>query len=305
MDQINTSLENMWTTIEGWLNNFIANLPNLVLAVIVLVLAILLSGYVKKYFSKFIDRISSNHTVNSLLANIAASGFLLIMLFIVLSILGLDTALTSLLAGAGVVGLAIGLAVQEPLMNVFSGILMSTKKLYNVGDLVETNGYYGTIKQVNLRSTIIRKMSGEEVLLPNKTILQNPLVNYTISKERRMDLACGISYGDDLEKVKQITVEAIKKEVEYDKSRPVEFFYDGFGDSSINFIVRLWLSHTTQKAVYEAQSQAIMAMKKAYDQNDITIPFPIRTLDFGIKGGEKLNAVLPDVSINGQNGGSN
>lgn len=277
-----------------------SNLPNLVLATIVLALSIFLSGYVKKYFSKAVYRISSNHTVNSLLVNIATAAFLIVMLFVVLGILGLDTALTSLLAGAGVVGLAIGLAVQEPLMNVFSGILMSTKRLYNVGDLIESNGYYGIIQQVNLRSTIIKQMSGEEVLLPNKMIIQNPLTNYTVSKERRLDFSCGISYGDDLEKVKSITTEAIEQEVDYDKKRPVEFFYNEFGNSSINFIVRVWLTETTQKSLLATQSQVVMAMKKAFDKNDITIPFPIRTLDFGIKGGEKLNEVMPQTLSNGE-----
>ena len=300
MEQINASLGRIWETLEGWVDGFMSNLPNLVLATIVLALSIFLSGYVKKYFSKAVYRISSNHTVNSLLVNIATAAFLIVMLFVVLGILGLDTALTSLLAGAGVVGLAIGLAVQEPLMNVFSGILMSTKRLYNVGDLIESNGYYGIIQQVNLRSTIIKQMSGEEVLLPNKMIIQNPLTNYTVSKERRLDFSCGISYGDDLEKVKSITTEAIEQEVDYDKKRPVEFFYNEFGNSSINFIVRVWLTETTQKSLLATQSQVVMAMKKAFDKNDITIPFPIRTLDFGIKGGEKLNEVMPQTLSNGE-----
>lgn len=300
MEQINASLGRIWETLGGWVDGFMSNLPNLVLAVIVLALSIFLSRYVKKYFSKAVYRISSNHTVNSLLVNIATAAFLIVMLFVVLGILGLDTALTSLLAGAGVVGLAIGLAVQEPLMNVFSGILMSTKRLYNVGDLIESNGYYGIIQQVNLRSTIIKQMSGEEVLLPNKMIIQNPLTNYTVSKERRLDFSCGISYGDDLEKVKRITTEAIEREVDYDKNRPVEFFYNEFGNSSINFVVRVWLRQTTQKNLLATQSQVVMAMKKAFDKNDITIPFPIRTLDFGIKGGEKLNEVMPRALANGE-----
>ncbi|HKK79056.1 MAG TPA: mechanosensitive ion channel family protein [Phaeodactylibacter sp.] len=300
MEQINASLGRIWETLEGWVDSFMSNLPNLMLAVIVLALSIFLSRYVKKYFSKVVYRISSNHTVNSLLVNIATAAFLIVMLFVVLGILGLDTALTSLLAGAGVVGLAIGLAVQEPLMNVFSGILMSTKRLYNVGDLIESNGYYGVIQQVNLRSTIIKQMSGEEVLLPNKMIIQNPLTNYTVSKERRLDFSCGISYGDDLEKVKRITTEAIEQEVDYDKKRPVDFFYNEFGNSSINFIVRIWLKQTTQKNLLATQSQVVMAMKKAFDKNDITIPFPIRTLDFGIKGGEKLNEVMPQALSNGE-----
>lgn len=277
-----------------------ANLPNIILAALVLVVSISISSLVKKYASKLVWKFSRNQTINGLLANIITSGFLILALFIVLGILGLNTALTSLLAGAGVVGLAVGLAVQEPLMNLFSGILMSTKSLYNVGDLIETNGYFGVIKKVNLRSTILMQMSGEEVLLPNKNIIQNPLVNYTVSGKRRVDLGCGISYGDDLEKVKAITVEAVEAHVKYDDRQPVEFFYEGYGDSSINFIIRFWLKGTSQKEMLRARSEAIMAIKKAYDENDIMIPFPIRTLDFGIKGGEKLNTMLSEQRGNGQ-----
>ncbi len=297
MDNINASLEVFWEKIQEWLNALIAGLPNLILAAFVLVIAVFLSRYVRKYITKLIGRFSNNLTINSLISNIATAAFLLIMLFIVLGILGLDTALTSLLAGAGVVGLAVGLAVQDPLMNVFSGILMSTKSLYNVGDLVETNGYFGIIEAVNLRSTILRKLTGEMVLLPNTSVIQSPLINYSASGLRRIDLSCGISYGDDLEKVKAVTLNAITSHVDYDNNRPVEFFYESFGDSSINFIVRYWLSETSQKSWLEARSQGIMALKAAFDQNDIMIPFPIRTLDFGIKGGEKLDSMLKPAGL--------
>lgn len=300
MDDFNASLEAFWNTLEGWLEGLIANLPNIILAVLVLVASIFLSRLVKKYAGKLVSRFSRNHTINGLLSNIITSGFLIVMLFIVLGILGLDRALTSLLAGAGVVGLAVGLAVQEPLMNLFSGILMSTKSLYNVGDLIETNGYFGKIKKVNLRSTILEQLSGEEVLLPNKSIIQNPLTNYTVSGRRRLALSCGISYGEDLEKVRSVTVKAVEDNIDRDERFPVEFYYEGYGDSSINFIVRFWLADITQKGLLAAQSESVIAIKKAFDQNDIMIPFPIRTLDFGIKGGEKLDTMLKTSAMNGK-----
>ncbi len=300
MNDFNASLEAFWNTLEGWLEGLIANLPNIILAVLVLVASIFLSRLVKKYAGKLVSRFSRNHTINGLLSNIITSGFLIVMLFIVLGILGLDRALTSLLAGAGVVGLAVGLAVQEPLMNLFSGILMSTKSLYNVGDLIETNGYFGKIKKVNLRSTILEQLSGEEVLLPNKSIIQNPLTNYTVSGRRRLALSCGISYGEDLEKVRLVTVKAVEDNIDRDERFPVEFYYEGYGDSSINFIVRFWLADITQKGLLAAQSESVIAIKKAFDQNDIMIPFPIRTLDFGIKGGEKLNTMLKTSAMNGK-----
>jgi small conductance mechanosensitive channel len=300
LNDFNASLEAFWNTLEGWLEGLIANLPNIILAVLVLVASIFLSRLVKKYAGKLVSRFSRNHTINGLLSNIITSGFLIVMLFIVLGILGLDRALTSLLAGAGVVGLAVGLAVQEPLMNLFSGILMSTKSLYNVGDLIETNGYFGKIKKVNLRSTILEQLSGEEVLLPNKSIIQNPLTNYTVSGRRRLALSCGISYGEDLEKVRSVTVKAVEDNIDRDERFPVEFYYEGYGDSSINFIVRFWLADITQKGLLAAQSESVIAIKKAFDQNDIMIPFPIRTLDFGIKGGEKLNTMLKTSAMNGK-----
>lgn len=281
------------------MDGLIAHLPNIIMAVLVLVASIFLSRFVRKYAGKVMSRFSRNYTINGLLANIVTSGFLILMLFVVLGILGLDRALTSLLAGAGVVGLAIGLAVQEPLMNVFSGILMSAKSLYNVGDLIETNGYFGKIKKVSLRSTILEQMSGEEVLLPNKSIIQNPLVNYTVSGRRRVSLGCGISYGEDLERVRAVTLKAFEEGVAYDDRHPVEFFYEGYGDSSINFTVRFWLDDISQKGSLHAQSEAVIAIKKAFDQNNIMIPFPIRTLDFGIKGGEKLDTMLQLASLNG------
>ena len=115
---------------------------------------------------------------------------------------------------------------------------------------------------------IIRTPQGQIVYIPNKVVYENPFTNYTKNFERRIDLSCGISYGDDLEKVKKIATEAISSIEKRDKNKDVEFFFTEFGSSSI-----------------------IMALKKAFDENDIMIPFPIRTLDFGIRGGEKLNTM--------------
>lgn len=125
-------------------------------------------------------------------------------------------------------------------------------------------------------------------------VFENPFTNYTKNGERRIDLTCGVSYGDNLEKVKEVTLKAVSGIKTRDKSRDVEFFYSEFGDSSINFVVRFWVDFHLHKDFWDPQSEAIMAIKKAFDDNDIMIPFPIRTLDFGIKGGEKLDTMLAE-----------
>ncbi|PHN01902.1 mechanosensitive ion channel family protein [Flavilitoribacter nigricans] len=292
LDQFNQSLGNLGTKLQGWLNSLIVNLPDLLLAILVLVVGIYLTKRMQNYFYRLISRFSDKETVNRLLSNIATALFFLIVLFIVLSILGLDTALTTLLGTAGVAGLAVGLALQDPIVNLFAGIMMSMRTFFKIGDLVETNDFFGVVEKISLRSTILKTLQGQEVVLPNKNVYQNPLKNYSTSGERRIDLSCGVSYGDNLENVKQIAISAIEDNLDYNNNRPVELFFTEFGNSSINFTLRFWTNSGNQKNYMELQSNAIIAIKKAFDANDITIPFPIRTLDFGIKGGEKLNEVI-------------
>lgn len=289
--------------LAGWVDGIVSMLPNILLAAIVMGLSLLAARYVKRYLTKFIAKFSGNVAVNRLLANIGTAAFVMVMLFVVLGILKLDTALTSLLAGAGVAGLAIGLALQEPIVNLISGIMMSVRQYIKINDLVETNGYMGTIEKISLRSTVVRTFQGQEVILPNKMVYNNPLTNYTSSGQRRVDLACGISYGEDLEKVEQVAIRAIEQNINHDEGRPVELFFTEFGSSSINFVLRFWLDQIRQPDFVRGRSDAIKALKRAFDQNGIVIPFPIRTLDFGIKGGEKLREALPRELYGASNGG--
>ncbi|MFK7937638.1 MAG: mechanosensitive ion channel family protein [Saprospiraceae bacterium] len=300
--QFNKSFNNLQEKLAGWVNEIIVAIPNIILAVLVITIGIFLSRFIKKYVTRGLKRFSGQHAaINDIIANVVTGVFLLIVLFIVLGILNLSTALTSLLAGAGVVGLAVGLALQDPLINLFSGIMMSVRGGYQIGDLVETNGFLGTIRHISLRSTRLETPLGEEIIIPNRLIVQSPIKNYTSTRQRKVALSSGVSYGDDLDKVNKIAVEAIREHVDYDKKRPIDFYYTEFGDSSINFTIRFWLSDSRQSDFLVARSSAIVALKNAFDQQDISIPFPIRTLDFGIKGGESLAKTIQfDSSKNGK-----
>lgn len=293
LTNLQEAFNNLVSKLETWLNDIIVNIPNFFLAAIVLGLGVVGSRYVNRYVLKVINRFSTNRSVNKLLASILTTLFLLVVLFIVLGILKLDTALQSLLAGAGVAGLAVGLALQDPIINLFSGVMMSTRQSFKLGDLIETNGYFGIIQNITLRGTTIKTLDGQEVILPNKTVYQEALKNYSNSGERRVVVNCGVSYGDDLEQASKIAQEAVTSSVTYNRERGVELFFTEFGDSSINFVLRFWLTEIGQADYLRAQHQAIIAIKKAFDQHDITIPFPIRTLDFGVEGGLPLSEALP------------
>jgi len=113
----------------------------------------------------------------------------------VLSILKLNTAVTSILAGAGIIGLALAFAFQDIAANFISGIFISFRRPLRVGDIVKVKDYMGKVEEINLRDTILRTFQGQTVIIPNKEVFQNPIENFSRLGKRRIDLWIGVSYG--------------------------------------------------------------------------------------------------------------
>lgn len=299
---INNAYELITDKLQEWIDAFILMLPNLALAILVVLITIFISKLIRKASKSILDKVSHNETINDLLSSIIYGIAFLFGLFIALSILDLHGPITTLLAGAGIIGLALGFAFQDLGANFIAGIMLSFRRPFSKGDIIKSQDYMGVIQKVNLRSTVITTFQGQKVMIPNKDVFQNPLENFSVTNKRRVDLDVGISYGEDLEKVKSVTLEAARKVAGQASMEPT-FFYTGFGDSSIDFTIRIWPLDITQPGYLKVKSDLIMNIKKAFDENDIMIPFPIRTLDFGIKGGEKLNEILDIKSLqkNGKN----
>lgn len=290
--QINDAYSIISGKVETWLTGFIEMLPNLVVALLILIVFYVLGKIARKAVTNLLEKVSANKTITSLLETIISIAIIGIGVFIALSILQLDGAVTSLLAGAGIIGLALGFAFQDIASNFISGVILSIRHPFGINDIISTNDYYGTVIKLNLRNTILRTVTGQIVYIPNKSVFENPLENFTSTGERRVDLSCGVSYGDDLELAREVATEAVDKLENVQSDRGIEFYFDEFGDSSINFKIRFWVSFSKNPDYWSARSEAIIAIYKAFDQNDIMIPFPIRTLDFGVKGGEKLDGML-------------
>ncbi len=286
---ISKSFNMVTDKVQTWLTGIITLLPNLIVAVLVMIIFYLIARLVKKLLRRLSINLSSSTQVAKLISSTAYLAVLSAGLIIALGVLQLEKTVTSLLAGAGIVGLALSFAFQDIATNFVSGFLIIIRKPFREGDIIESDGYFGIADHINFRYTGIRTFQGQAVIIPNKTIFQNPLINYSLHGERRIDLAVGISYGDDLKKVKSVTIDAVQKMEHFDNSKEVTLYFDEFGDSSINFKVNFWVKYDNHVKYLNAKSEAIMNIKAAYDANGITIPFPIRTLDFGIKGGEKLS----------------
>lgn len=293
-DQVQDASNIVLDKLNNWASDAISMLPNFVIAVLVLIIFLIISKIVSSVLNRTLHRVMHNESVVSLIINLTSFLIILIGVFVALGVMNLDKTVTSLLAGVGVIGLALGFAFQDAAANFISGISMAVKSPINVGDIIEYDSYYGTVTKIGLRATTLFIPAGQYVVIPNRLIFQDPYTHFTIYKERRIDLQVGISYGDNLQKVEDLVLKAIKSIDYLIKDREVEFYYEEFGDSSINFVVRYWILFSKPAQFFQAKHDGIKLIKKTFDENDITIPFPIRTLDFGIKGGEKLSAMISD-----------
>lgn len=283
--------------LQSWFEAGVKMFPNLVIAAFFFLLFWIIAKVVETVLSRVLPRVSENHSVNQIISGIVRLVIVFVGLFVALGILKLDKTVTSLLAGAGVLGLALGFAFQDIASNFFSGILIVFQKPIKVGDTVKVGEFVGQIHKINLRTTVITTFEGLEVIVPNKELVIGTVINYTSTPFRRVDLSVGVSYGENLRKVKECVLAAVQEIPGRLKSREVECYFKLFDESSINFDVRVWLNDADEVMYVKARDAMVIAIKEAFDQNSITIPFPIRTLDFGIKGGQKLSEVLKNSPV--------
>lgn len=282
------------TKAVSWYHSTVDLLPNVALAILAVVAFSVGSRWVRRGVDNGLSRTSMNTSVVQLIATIAKLSTIALGVFIALSLLHLDKAVTSLLAGVGVVGLALGFAFQDIAANFMSGVFMAVRRPFQVGDQIELDGRVANVQAIQLRSTHVHTTDGLSIIVPNKQVFQNSIVNYTDTDQRRLDLPVGVAYNTDLEQARDLVREAVDDMPSRSDDREVEVFFTEFGGSSINLVARIWLSTATQGSYMAAQSDAIIRIKKVFDDHDITIPFPIRTLDFGARdvGGERLDVAL-------------
>ncbi|MDC7999973.1 mechanosensitive ion channel family protein [Aequorivita todarodis] len=278
---VNDSISNLWDKLDSWLDAIILKLPNFAVAIIVMVIFYFVAKGLKRFSYKVLFRKIADESVKQMMAKIVKAVVILIGFFVALGVMQLDKVLTSVLAGAGVVGLAIGLALQGTLSNTFSGLMLSFLPKVRIGDFIDAQGKSGYVDEINLRNVTIRQTDNEYVVIPNSIFIENPFTNYSWSTRSRVEVSCGVGYESDLQKVEDLVRKIISENFEQQENEGVEFFFTEFGDSSINFVTRFWIESTKPKPKMEARHKSIKLIKKNFDEAGINIPFPIRTLDFG------------------------
>ncbi|MBT2556466.1 mechanosensitive ion channel family protein [Hymenobacter sp. ISL-91] len=275
-----------------WVQAVLLLLPNLLIAILILAVTYFVAKLVHRVVERLLTRVSPSITLNQLIATIVHVAVLLIGLFFTLEVLQLDKTVTSLLAGVGIIGLALGFAFQDIAANFISGILIAVQRPFTVGDVIQTETYFGTIERINLRTLDLRQVTGELVRVPNRKVFESSVINFTETTQRRVDVACGVSYDANLEQVQAVVLECMHGFPGMLTQRPLEVMFTEFAESSINFTLRFWIPYRRQTDYVSAKSEAMMRIKRAFDKADISIPFPIRTLDISPELLDKLSQAV-------------
>ncbi len=278
---VEDSVSNLWDKLDGWLDAVILKLPNFIMAILVMLLFYFIARGIRKLLKRTILKKIGQVSIQEIIAKVVFVIILLVGFFIALGVLDLDKVLTSILAGAGVVGLAIGLALQGTLSNTFGGLILSFMPQLKINDFITADGISGFVTEITLRNIILRKPDNNMVVIPNSKFIDGSFTNYSLNERNRIFVNCGVGYESDLQMVEDLTVKIIGENFEQDDDEQVEFFFTEFGESSINFMVRFWTDCINVKQEHAARHKAIKLIKSHFDEKDINIPFPIRTLDFG------------------------
>lgn len=289
-------LDTFWQLIneklERWVEASIKHLPNIAVAIFIAMAFGLLAKIVGNLAHRVLSRTFDSTQIVGLLTSIIKVAIATAGIFIALDFIGLRGTVTSLLAGAGIVGLAIGFAFQDITENLIAGIAMGVRKPFQIGDVIEAEGVFGNVEAINLRNTHVMTFFGQREIIPNKILFRNILTNYSVNGHRRIEVPVGISYADDPQQAAEVLTEAINDLDFVIRKDETGVWAESFGDSSINLLVWFWIEYPGEPGFLAARHEAIVSIQRALTEADILIPFPIRTLDFGAKGGEKLSAML-------------
>lgn len=183
----------------------------------------------------------------------------------------LGVPMTSLVTVLGSAAVAVGLALQGGLSNLAGGIMIMIFKPFKVGDYVDTHADSGTVKEITLFYTTLQTPDNKIIMLPNGNLVNNPIVNYSKQKERRLDLKISVAYESDIDKVKEVILKVLNEDEHINKEKELFVRLDEMADSALNFVIRVWVK---AEDYWPTSFDLKENIKKALDKNSIEIPFP-------------------------------
>ena len=255
----------MWSRFVEWFFSF---LPNMVSALLILVIGFYIARVFSRYVSKLIIKLTGDETLGGFLRNVVFVALFILIIITALTNLGVQT--TSIIAVLGTAGLAIGLSLKDSLSNLAGGILIIVLRHFKKDDLVVIGSVTGKVQEVNLFQTKLVTPDNQVVIMPNSMVVSAPVTNVNVNPTRRMDLIFSVSYTSDLQKAKTILEEVFASD-EYVLQEPKPLVgVDVLNASSVDFMVRFWVK--TGENI-NAKLKLLQKVKIRFDAEGIEIPY--------------------------------
>lgn len=243
--------------------------PNILLAIITLIIGLWLIGVFTKAVGRALDRKSIDPSLAPFLKSLIAT-ILKVLLFIsVIGMVGVEA--TSFVAIIGAAGLAVGLALQGTLQNFAGGVIILFIKPFKVGDYVEVGGHSGTVNAIKIFNTFLKTPDNKVIIIPNGQVANSSMTNYSSEPRRRVDWTFGVGYGDSTEKTRETLMELIKADSRILQDPEPFIAVSALADSSVNFVVRVWVEAADYWGVFFEMNEKVY---NKFNEVGLNIPFP-------------------------------
>lgn len=243
--------------------------PKILLALITLVVGWIISGKIGHFVRKQLKKKEIDPTLVPFLSTLVSTLIKACVVISAISTLGIEaTSFAALFAAAG---LAVGMALSGTLQNFAGGVIILILRPFNVGDVIEAQGYTGKVEEIKIFETILLTPDNRVIHIPNGKLQNDSLINYSTMEDRRVDFVFGIGYNDDIDEARKV-IRSVVDSYSQIKQDPEPFIMVGeLADSSVNFTVRVWVDAADY---WDVHFGVIEDVKKALDKAGISIPFP-------------------------------
>lgn len=277
---MNIKISALWDKIQGMINGAIVLLPNLVLAFIVFVIFFFVARTIKQIVKRFTSRYRHARNLGLVLGRLAQGTTILIGLFVALSILIPTFRAGDLVQLLGISGVAIGFAFRDILQNFLSGILILLTEPFRINDQIVFKNFEGTVENIETRATILKTYDGRRIVIPNSELFINSVTVNTAFENRRLQYDVGIGYSDDIDKAKQLILEAMHSVNEVLKDPAPDVLLMDLAESSVNIRARWWINPPRRADDLTSRDRVLSAIKKKLLENGIDLPYPTRQILF-------------------------
>lgn len=276
---MNEIIQTVYNSVQDLVGSGVKVIPAVLIALVIIFLTRYAAEFTQNLSNQIGKRTLQSKSLQLLLSKTALvlTWVIGVTLACVIAFPGLR--LGDIIATLGLGSVAVGFAFQDIFKNFLAGVLILLQEPFRIGDQIIIENYEGTVEQIDIRTTRIKTYKGERIILPNATVFTSAIQVRTAYGKRRTDLAVGVDYNTPLSKASDILQKVIGQIEDVLSDPAPEIDLVNFNDSSIDFLVRYWTA-AEQKDVRRTQTKAILAIKKALDDADISIPYPIRTLYF-------------------------